>query len=106
MSVAAKTREGTASVTREHKFIGGNRGNLEFRWHSTPPVREKTGEYTIDKRRETTWDCRSCAVHLASLSTVSFPGRNKCPGTHCSLIVQEAREIQLNSELKIAKSSL
>ena len=24
MSVAAKTREGTASVTREHKFLGGN----------------------------------------------------------------------------------
>ena len=28
MSVAAKTREDTASMTREHKFLGGNRGNL------------------------------------------------------------------------------
>ena len=28
MSVASKTREGTASVTREHKFLGGDRGNL------------------------------------------------------------------------------
>ena len=26
--VAAKTREDTASMMREHKFLGGNRGNL------------------------------------------------------------------------------
>ena len=34
MSVAAKTRENTARMTREHKFLGGNSGNLgvkEFR---------------------------------------------------------------------------
>ena len=34
VSVAAKTRENAASVTREYKFLGGNRGNLcveEFR---------------------------------------------------------------------------
>ena len=29
---------------------------------------------------------------LASLSAASFPGRNECPGTHCSLIVQEEKE--------------
>ena len=28
VSVAAKTREDKASMTREHKFLGGNRGNL------------------------------------------------------------------------------
>ena len=28
MFIAAKTREDTASMTREHKFLGGNRGNL------------------------------------------------------------------------------
>ena len=28
VSVAAKTRENTARVTREHKFFGGKRGNL------------------------------------------------------------------------------
>ena len=28
VSVAAKTREDTASMTREHKLHGGNRGNL------------------------------------------------------------------------------
>ena len=27
MPVAAKTRENTASMTSEHKFLGGNRGN-------------------------------------------------------------------------------
>ena len=34
VSVAAKTREDTASMTREHKFLGVNPGNLcvkEFR---------------------------------------------------------------------------
>ena len=28
VSVAAYTREDTASMTREHKFLSGNRGNL------------------------------------------------------------------------------
>ena len=28
VSVAAKTKEDTASMTREHKFLNGNRGNL------------------------------------------------------------------------------
>ena len=53
VSVAAKARENTA---REHKFLGGNRGNLlikEFRRDSTPPVREKRRVDT----RETTKDC-------------------------------------------------
>ena len=34
----------------------------------------------------------SSAPHLASSSAVSFPGRNECPGTHCSLIEQKERE--------------
>ena len=29
---------------------------------------------------------------LASSSAASFPGRNQCPGTHCSLIKQERQE--------------
>ena len=33
----------------------------------------------------------SSAPRLASSSAVSFPGRNECPGTHCSLIEQEER---------------
>ena len=34
----------------------------------------------------------SSALRVASSSAVSFPGRNECPGTHCSLIEQKERE--------------
>ena len=34
----------------------------------------------------------SNAPRLASLSAASFPGRNECPGTHCSLIEQEEKK--------------
>ena len=34
----------------------------------------------------------SSAPRLVSSSAESFPGRNECPGTHCSLIEQEERE--------------
>ena len=34
----------------------------------------------------------SSAPRLASSSSVSFPGSNECPGTHCSLIEQKERE--------------
>ena len=34
----------------------------------------------------------SSAPRLASSLAASFPGRNECPGTHCSLIEQEERE--------------
>ena len=52
MFIAVNTREDTASMTREHKFLGGNRGNLcvkEFRLDSTLPVRDKTTETTRDR---------------------------------------------------------
>ena len=34
----------------------------------------------------------SSAPRLASSSAVSFPGRNECPGTHCSLIEQKEKK--------------
>ena len=34
----------------------------------------------------------SSAARLASSSAASFPGRNECPGTHCSLIEQNEGE--------------
>ena len=34
----------------------------------------------------------SSAPRLASSLAVSFPGRNECPGTHCSLIELEESE--------------
>ena len=96
MSVVAMTREGSASVTREHKFLSINRGNLcvqKLRC-SISPVREKRKVNAKDKRRETTRECRgtSSIPRLASLSAALFPGRNECPGTHCGLIVQEEKE--------------
>ena len=97
MSVAAKTREDTASMTREYEFLGGNRGDLcvkEFRSDSTPTVRDKTRVDTRDKRIKTTRDCggRKQRSPSGQLVSASFPGRNECPGTHCSLIEQEERE--------------
>ena len=56
-----KTRENTASMTREHKFLGGNPVNpyvKKFRKDSTPPFRDKTRVDTRDKRRETRRGCR------------------------------------------------
>ena len=54
-----------------------------------PPVREKTRVDTRDKRRETTRDCGGRKLRSPS---ASFPGRNECPETHCSLIEQEERK--------------
>ena len=34
----------------------------------------------------------SIAPHLASSSAASFPEKNECPGTHCSLIEQERED--------------
>ena len=39
MSVAAETREDTASMTREHKFLSGNRGNLCVKEHNETSLR-------------------------------------------------------------------
>ena len=61
MFVAAKTRECPASITRDHKFLCGDRGNLcdkEFSRDSTPSVLEKRRVDMRDERRETTRDCR------------------------------------------------
>ena len=47
---------------------------------------------TRDKRREKLQgiaEGASSALRLASSSAASFPGRNECPGTHCSLIERE-----------------
>ena len=64
---------------------------------------EETVRLQSEKRREWIREIRgerlqgiaegaSSAPRLASSSAVSFPGRDKCPWTHCSLIEQEERE--------------
>ena len=50
-------------------------------------IREIRGE-----RQQEIAENTNSAPHLASSSAASFPGRNECLGTHCSLIVQEERE--------------
>ena len=90
MSIAAKTREG---MTREHKFLSGNRGSLcvkKFGRNRTPPVRD--GREVRGETLQGIAEGASSAPRLASSSAASFPGRNECPGTHCSLIEQEERE--------------
>ena len=42
----------------------------------------------------------SSAPRLTSSSAASFPGKNECPGTHCSLIEQE-REARSATEFEI-----
>ena len=37
-------------------------------------------------------ESKSSTHRQASLSDASFPDRNECPGTHCSLIAQEEKE--------------
>ena len=64
---------------------------------------EETVRLQSEKRREWIREIRgerlqgivegaSSAPRLASSSAASFPGRNECPGTHCSQIEQEERE--------------
>ena len=63
---------------------------------------EETVRLQSEKRREWIRNIRerlqgiaegaSSAPSLASSSAAAFPGRNECPGTHCSLIEQEERE--------------
>ena len=64
---------------------------------------DKTERLQSEKRREWIREIRgerlqgivesaSSAPRLASSSAASFPGRNECPVTHCSLMEQEERE--------------
>ena len=85
-------------MTREHKFLSGNQGNLcvkEFQQDGMPPVQEKKRMDTRENRGERLQEIAegvSSAPCLASSSTMSFLGKNECLGIHCSLIVLEERE--------------
>ena len=52
-------------------------------------IREVRGE---GERLQETVDGTSSAPRLASSSAAPFPGRNDCPGIHCSLVEQEEIE--------------
>ena len=56
---------------------------------------DKRQEWVREIRRERLQgiaEGASSAPRLASSSAASFPRRNECPGTHCSLIEQEEKE--------------
>ena len=56
---------------------------------------EKREEWIREIRREGLQgvsEGTSSAPRLANSSAMSFPGRNECPGSYCSLIEQEERE--------------
>ena len=60
MSIAAKTRENAATMTRERKFLGGNRGTcVSKNFDQTVRLQsEKRQEWIREIRRETTGDCK------------------------------------------------
>ena len=84
MSIAAKTREDTPNVTREPVCQNALKRQSEIRRERLQGIVEGA----------------SSAPRLASSSAASFPGRNKCSGTHCSLIEQE-REDRSATEFEI-----
>ena len=59
---------------------------------------ESTQEIT-EERLQGIAEGMSSAPRLVSSFAESFPGRNECPGTHCSLIEQEEREGQFLLDL-------
>ena len=54
------------------------------------PKEERMQEIGGEKLQEIAENASS-APRLASSSAASFPGKNECPGTHCSLTEQEER---------------
>ena len=90
MSVAAQRRESTSfSVEIEGTCVSKNL-NETVRLQS-----EKREEWIREIRGERLQEIAegaSSAPRLASSSAASFPERNECTGTHCSLIEQEETE--------------
>ena len=97
MFLAAKTREGTASMTREHKFSVEIEGTCVSKYFNDTvclqsEIRQEGIREIRGERLQGIAKGASSAPRLASSSAASFPGRNECPGTHCSLVEQEEKE--------------
>ena len=96
MSIAAKTRESTASVTRKHKFLGGKRGNqcaknLDEKVRLQYEKRQEWIRGIREKRLQGIAEGTSSAPGLENASAALFPGRNEYLMTHCGLIEREKR---------------
>ena len=90
------------SVAAEREHNERDEGAQVSRWKSREPARRRTSmrQYASSPRKDKSGYERlqgiaegaSSAPRLASSSAASFPGRNKCPWTHCSLIEQESED--------------
>ena len=84
-------------MTREFKFLGEiEEICLSKNFNETVHLKsEKRKEWIREirgKRLQGVAEGVSSAPRLASSSAALFPGRNECPGIHCSPIEQEERE--------------
>ena len=97
MSVAANTRENTASMARSTSSL------VEIEGTCVSKNFDETVCLQFEIRREWIREIRgerlqgiakgaSSAPRLASSSAASFLSRNECLGTHCSLIEQEKED--------------
>ena len=93
VSVAANTRENTGSTSY----------SVEIEGTCVSKYFEETVRLQSGKRQEWIREIRgerlqgiaegvSSAPRVASSSATSFPGRNECPGTHCTLIEQDEKK--------------
>ena len=94
LSPLSKDERGhTASVTREHKFLVQTKGTCESKnFDETVCLQTDKRKEKIRERLQGIADGTSSASRLASSFAASFLGRNECPGTHCSLVVEEERK--------------
>ena len=66
--------------------------NLDEIVHLHSEKREEWIREIREERLQGIAEGTSGTLRLASSSAASFPGRDDCAGTHCSLIDQEKRE--------------
>ena len=71
--------------------------NLDETVHLQSEKREEWIREIRGKKLQDIAEGTSSASRLTTSSATSFPGRNECPGTHCSLIEQKERK-NLRSE--------
>ena len=66
---------------------------ISMRQYASSPRKDKSGyERSEERGYKTLQRAQVALARLVSSSAASFPERNECSGTHCSLIEQEERE--------------
>ena len=70
---------------------------IYMRQYASSPKKEWI-QRKVEERLHGTAEGTSSATRLANSSAASFFGRNECPGTRCSLIVNERTEQESKEE--------